>query len=400
MNNTRPTPVLPAQRAFTLVEVLVSMTVLSLLLVVLVQLTGATQKTYTSTVGKIEQFRDARQAFEAMTRRLSQATLNTYWDYYPPLTTSTSVPSAYVRQSELRFISGSTQTLLPNYTNRPTHAIFFQAPLGMVSDTADYHGLDNLLNTWGYCIEFGDDVANRPPFLTSLNPAPAAHYRYRLMELQEPSDSFSLYQKEAAMGNSSATPPIAGNPLYFSTTWFSDPSNSYLPLGAIPSGASSVSRPVHVLADNIVALILLPKLSREDQNSNQNSGTATGAYDDTSLCPYYLYDSTSTSNSDGSTLHNLATTAAALNPKNQLPAVVQVTMVAVDELSYARLQGTQTAAPSLFPSTLFGPQSASSTYTTDLQTLQNDLQTKRLNYRVFTTDVSIKAAKWSVNQTN
>ena len=395
MNLFPPKPDPRVSRAFTLIEVLVSMAILSFILVMLVQITSTTQKTFTSTVGKIEQFRDARQAFEAMTRRLSQATLNTYWDYYPPLTTANSVPSAYVRQSELRFVSGSTQTLLPDSTNRPTQAIFFQAPLGVVSDTADYHGLDNLLNTWGYCIEFSSDAANQPPFLTSMARPPVAHYRFRLVELQEPSDSFSLYLKEAALSNNSTTPPNVLNALYYTTSWFCDPSNSSLPLGQV----GATNRPVHALADNVVALILLPKLSKEDQNTTQNSGGSTGSYTDSSLSPYYLYDSTSTSNNSPN-LHNTATTDAALNPRNQLPPVVQVTMVAVDETSYNRSQGSKTTAPSLFANTLFGSSASSSSYTSDLQTLGNSLQSQRLTYRVFTTEVSIKAAKWSRNQTN
>jgi uncharacterized protein (TIGR02599 family) len=39
-------------------------------------------------------------------------------------------------------------------------------------------------------------------------------------------------------------------------------------------------------------------------------------------------------------------------------------------------------------------------YAQDLQTLQDNLLSKRLNYRVFTTNVSLKAAKWSRNQKN
>src|SRR5437867_2293961 len=79
---------------FTLVEVMVSMAILVLLLLVLVSITDATRKTWSYTSSKIEQFQDAREAFESITRKLSQATLNTYWDYDNPLT-----PTRYLRQS-------------------------------------------------------------------------------------------------------------------------------------------------------------------------------------------------------------------------------------------------------------------------------------------------------------
>ena len=382
------------RRAFTLVELLVSMVVLTLLLVLFTQLTTSTQKTIASTTGRLEEFRGARQAFEAITRRLGQATLNTYWDY--SYAAGNPNPTGYVRQSELRFISGSTVALgiapASNPLLRPTHAIFFQAPLGLVADTADYHGLENLLNTWGYCIEYSDDSQLRPGFLASLVQPPPLRYRFRLVELQEPSESFSLYQKEAALNTGTST--SGGNAAYTQKDWFTSA------LGNIPNSGDKNPPPrlVHVLAENIVALIILPKLTKADQK------TAGGVslYDDSSLSPYYLYDSTS---NNGQTSPNTSppdpdTPAARvdLNPKNQLPSVVQVTMVAVDEASFLRYQTSQrdrTAPPDFgFPS-----DARSINYNTDLQALQNTLQKSRLNYRVFTTTVSLKSAKWSRAQT-
>ena len=70
--------------AFTLLEILVSCAALALLLVFMVSITGMVQTTYRRTQGKAEQFREARVAFEAITRRLAQSTLNTYWDYHYP----------------------------------------------------------------------------------------------------------------------------------------------------------------------------------------------------------------------------------------------------------------------------------------------------------------------------
>ncbi len=146
---------------------------------------GQTGAAWRHTMGKIDQFRSARNGFEAMTRRLSEATLNTYYDYFDSNGNSstsgsyTGTPSYYGRQSELRFISGpglaGTATSTPP---RPTHSIFFQAPLGFVapvssSDTTytQYQGLNNLVNTWGYYLEFADDQ-QRPSFMSSVPPVP------------------------------------------------------------------------------------------------------------------------------------------------------------------------------------------------------------------------------------
>lgn len=377
--------------AFTLVELLVSMVVLTLLLVLFEQLTTSTQKTMSSTAARLEQFRGARQGFEAFTRRLGQATLNTYWDY--ARASSNSAPTAYIRQSELRFISGSTTALgiapADNPLLRPTHGVFFQAPLGVVANAEAYHGLDNLLNTWGYCIEYGDDSQLRPSFLASLNQPPPLRYRFRLVELQEPSDSFSLYQREAALSG--------GNSAYTGKDWFS------APLGDIPkaSDKNPPARPVHVLAENIVALIVLPKLTKADQKNAADQAP----YTDSSLSPFYLYDSTSTSNYSASSPNtsppepDTPRSRIDLNPKNQLPPVVQVTMVAVDEASFLRFQSYQPdqTQPPDFSS--FSSGASSSKYGEDMQALQITLQKKRLNYRVFTTNVSLKSAKWSRDQT-
>ena len=110
------------------------------------------------------EFRQARDGFDAISRRLSQATLNTYWDYDDP-----NVPTRYIRQSELRFLSGPTEGLAGatgGGRRWPTHGLFFQAPLGVSQPGADeLTGMTTLLNSWGYFIEFGSDTAFRPDIL-------------------------------------------------------------------------------------------------------------------------------------------------------------------------------------------------------------------------------------------
>ena len=73
-------------------------------------------------------------------------------------------PKDFVRQSQLRFISGPMAKLAQN-ANRPTHGVFFQAPLGFVEGVDDLGRLENLLNTWGYFVEVADDSDSRPAFL-------------------------------------------------------------------------------------------------------------------------------------------------------------------------------------------------------------------------------------------
>ena len=162
----------------------------------------------------------------------------------------------------------------------------------------------------------------------------------------------------------------------------------------------SSAPPAHILAENIVALIILPRLSEGEKDPQTSQ--AFNAYD---LAPKYSYDSTA-GNSNPS-----------LNPRNQLPPVVQVTMVAVDEASFKRLS-PDTTAPDFGLATMFLNASNYDTDMAQLQAnlLQHDYTTMvngtsktftptvsvgaPLNYRIFTSNVSIKGAKWSRAQTN
>jgi uncharacterized protein (TIGR02599 family) len=361
------------RRGFTLVEMLVAMSIVTLMLVMLLTISNNISATWKRTAAKTEQFREARMGFEAMTRRLSQATLNTYWDYDNP-----AAPTRYIRQSELRFISGPANSVISaGSTQRFSHCVFFQAPLGFTTNSA-YSGLENLLNTWGYYVEWNNDDQQVPDFIaTAANRNAQRRWRFRLMEFMQPADQMNLYHFTS--GLTSGTSGTPKNNSYTGTDWFSPAVNATPP-------------PAYVLAENIVALVILPKLAEADQQS--------GGYNDASLAPNYLYDSTGKSMS--------TTEKKDLNPTNQLPPVVQVTIVAVDEVSMIRyLSRTDPAnngnAPSLPIDNYF---SKADQYDRDLLVDPTDGSTslsevligEQLNYRVFTTSVVMKGAKWSREQ--
>jgi uncharacterized protein (TIGR02599 family) len=332
-NAARP---LRSRAGFSILEVLVASAVLALLLVAMLSMTDQVQKTYRSTLGKAEQFREARVAFESITRRLSQATLNTYWDYDSPTT-----PTRYLRQSELRFLSGQASDMLPAISSS-THAVFFQSPFGFTSNST-YGGMESMVNTWGYFIEFGSDEDLRPD---PVNKAGVREkYRFRLYEMMEPSESLSLYKYT---GNSAASKT------YKDKTWFTD-------------ALDKTNRSSRVLAENIVALIFRPL---DPSNA--------------SLTTDYTYDTAG----DGA----IATQTAS---EHQLPPYIEVTMVAIDEVSARRLENG-TAPPDLGLTGLF--QTASS-YEADLEKLRKYLSDndRKINYRIFTANVSIQGAKWSRN---
>ena len=332
----------PQSPAFTLVEVLVSATIFVVILGFMLRVSDQTSRIMRSTTGKVEQFREARTGFERITTRLSQATLNTYWDY-------------------------NNATLLGNNgtQTRVTHCVFFNAPLGLAATAAD-RVLGNALNTVGYFVEFADDSALRPAFVTSA--IVPLKWRWRLMEFAQPTEQFNLYSY-----TSGATGGVANSRTYNQTTWFNT---------AVNAGGFS-----RVLAGNVVALIITPRLSKVEELPLQ-----AGNPDLSPLAPNYAYDSTTTNASP------------LLNPKSQLPPIVQVTMVAIDEASADRLALNSTKANLLGIANKFAN---TANFTTDLSidstatdSLEKKLVSLKARYRVFTTNVHIRGAKWSRDQAN
>lgn len=352
---------LQANEGFTVAELLVASAILALLVVLLLSMVTQTSKTWRTTSGKIEEFRDARDAFDTITRRLSQATLNTYLDY-----DNATNPTSYMRQSELRFLSGPTATILGSLTlpnSTPAMSVFFQAPNGFSTNSSNFI-LQNALNTWGYFLEYSSDSNSRPSFLPIG--APPARYRYRLMELMEPTENLSIYNY------------TSGNRSYTNVDWVSN------------SMTLASNRPAHVLAENVIALIILPKLSPTDISTWNALGSN---YSAASLAPNYIYDSSTNLNSTTPVDPNLDT-------HNQLPPVIQVTMVAVDETSAVRFSNAYANLANASPQGYGNLFQTASNLPTDLTTLGSILTAKGMNYRIFTTDVMIKGAKWSGSQTN
>jgi uncharacterized protein (TIGR02599 family) len=391
-SSTRPT-------GFTLVEMLVSIAILAIIMVLMSSMLTQTQKAYTYNKSKTEEFREARTAYTALTGRLSQATLNTYYDYVDAngntraaaeaaggATAFNFIPVSYTRISELRYISGPGLAATAGGATLYTHSIFFQAPLGFSASPytaptgTTTQGMSNLLNTCGYYIGYGPDPRTYPTFATT-----APRSRFRLMELIEPTESLSIYTYTSGGVAGTAS---TGSPNYTDQAWFTNP------LGAATTEA-------HVLADNIIALVLLPKLSPADDPDANNPALA-----GTLLAPNYSYDTTKTGNVGNSP----GTNPGLLDSKNQLPPIVQVSMVAISEDSAKRIAANPAVLAALQGKIngLFTAANGAANLNADLRaapdgsanSLEQFLITNKISYRIFTSDVSIKAAKWSTSQTN
>lgn len=379
-------------RGFTLLELLLAVALLAFMVAVVSQMTQQTSQVWRSSVNRIQSFQEGRAAFESMTRTLNQATLNTYYDYYDGTNRPRNqlaaadraafVPVAYDRISDLHFISGQSVTLLaasPAPVNTQTHAVFFQAPLGR---SAAYESLRGALNACGYFLKFDSDAASVPdPVKKASGYKP--RYRYRLMEMTQRTERLGVYQ-----GAPTGT-----------QDWFVNQAD----------GAS------RVVAENVIALVLLPKLSAHDDlpsapgngvsmapSYNYNSRVPRGALEDPAwpgADPPFPGDSFPAYPSPG-------TKSVSASRHHQLPPLMKVVMVVLDEASARELQGDATTPPKVLDFSGAGLFRNAAALEADIKAVEDICNAapgnltknqQRLTYRVFSTEIIMREAKWSAN---
>jgi uncharacterized protein (TIGR02599 family) len=380
--------------AFTLIELLVSITFLVILMLVVTQVIGIVQRTWVRANSRVSQFREARKAFDLISQNLSQATLNTYWTNDLKQLSSDALgqaiqsPTAYKRQSELHFICGPTTQVLSGAsgTSYPGHAVFFQAPLGVVrtdtKGTVNTANLSNLLCGRGYFVEWGSDQYYRPTFLgqapyTQIVPV---RNRLRLMEWSPTAEMNGIYSSTFRDNLGSIR------------QWYQDQTTGAL-AGEVQSGDDTsaaagryFTRPI---AENILVLIISP----QTENTNTSSGVVSSSVYD--IAKNYLYDSALVGTASSAT--------SAQGTQHLMPPLLKVTMVALDERSGEILSSADNAATqSKVMQGLSALFTSASNYTADLEgtpdspgALKTLLLGAKLNYRVFTTTIALRQARWS-----
>lgn len=338
---------------FSLLEMLAASAVFLLLVGLVLKMTQATADSWTNSTGKTESFRDARAAFATITRAVGQATLNPYFDYADAsgkfrdqVSSGSFTPTQYIRRSDLQFVAG--KNLLGNTVqNSIGDAIFFLAPLGFTLD-GSYRNMDGFLNACGFYVFYGEDPSV-PAHLSGV--LPASRRKFRLMQFLQPTENLAIYDTSVTNGSAN----------WRNTKWFTD-------------ALARTSAPASQLAENVVALVIRPKASDTD-----------AAASNAILSPDYEYDSRD---------------AGSPASWNQLPPVVEVVMVVIDDTSALRL-GNGATPPDLGGNDLF--QDASK-LESDLAQLEKNLaavdgnaagNTIPLRYQVFRTEVALRSAKWS-----
>ena len=242
-------------------------------------------------------------------------------------------PTYYLRKSDLDFVIGQAGSATSGLpgTAGTGQVVFFQAPLNYVTNAATYTGTEALLNTVGYFVSFTTNSGIPAHIQTTSNP-----YRYRLMQMLVPSENNTIF---TATGD----------------TWFTD---------------SSYSSFVMPVADNIIALIIRP----------QDPSTTPA----TDITPDYSYDS----NSNAVAIPQIPTA-------KQMPPVLQVTMVAIDEASAKRLDTGSSTPPPVISSALSGKFQTVSNYSSDLTKLESQLTTAHVPYKIFFSNVPLRESKWT-----
>ena len=325
---------------FTILELLVAMAILSIMVVLMLGVLQSTSDAWRRNTERSKAFAASRAAFESMTRSISAATLNTYQDYYNsarqtrPSGSLTFVPAVYGRRSYLHFITGTNLDI-----GQKGGAIFMTVPFDYESNnTNDYSS--GQLNGIGYFVRFTTN---------SLWPAGVTNnpHRYRLMQFLQPTEQLMVM-----------------NTNYYTNVWFTTDVDANPPTNIFP------------IADNVVAFAVLPQLSDRENASGTNLST-NFSYNTRMTWP----------------------ASAANQPTNmhQLPPVVQVIMVVLDESSARRIENgptEPTAALGFNPASVF---TAPANLETDLKTISDALSAKRLNYRIFRSEIPIRSAKWTIN---
>ena len=241
--------------------------------------------------------------------------------------------------------------------------MFFFAPLGFSNGNATLSDLPNLLNACGYYVEFGSDANLRPAFLSSL----PNKNRYRLIENILPTQDFNT--------------SCGGYPAFTDTISTND--KLWITYGL--TGNNSVK---NVLCENIIALIIRPEVAEKDVSL---LGLPTAA--SYSLTGNYSYDSRKGESRPAVTSSDPSALQFA-----QLPPMLRVVMVAVDEKSAARLT-TGTTPPTEFqlnPGWFQNPANLDQ----DLADLEEQLIDAKVDFRIFNQVIPLRGAKFSAQQEN
>ncbi|MCB1209769.1 MAG: Verru_Chthon cassette protein C [Verrucomicrobiales bacterium] len=375
----RPTADPRQRRAFTLLELMLAITIFTMIGVVITNAISGTQKAWTKAHATAREFREARNALDTISRNVARAELNQEWvteDVADPLPSFS--PERWMRDSDMHFVCGPTNQLIPQVNNATSHAVFFQLPAGFtgaraVSETQSsttepvYDTLYGALNGWGYYIEFGEDPRTLPDYLRNRPGAggTSKKQRFRLIEFRQPSHEMTLFKMEP-----DGTEPLlktysSQEQLY---TWFREPIKN-------STNGKPEDRRTTVIAENILALVITPYQPPLDSQSVASATTY-------ALAPNYLFDSRRFQWQPSDPL--------AQSARHTLPPTLRLTVVAMDEARWESFSDVESVQIGLaLRDAISGLFSDPTRYEDDLKSIEEALEKRRIDYRILTSNISL-----------
>lgn len=199
------------------------------------------------------------------------------------------------------------------------------------------------------------------------------------MEFRQPTEYFQAYK----LGLRDLPNSTSRTQLY---RWFTEglySVNSEWNTQVQPSGTRGFFRTTRVVSDNIIAMILRPRAA----NQLQQGG---GGGNAVPIAPDYHFDTRRFQWEGG---------VASQQSRHILPPILDITFVAVDEnsfLQFAARENIRSAEddPVLVNESYFRQYAQ---FNQDLQNLEQDLQRRKLDYRIFTTSIRLRESRWQEN---
>ena len=141
------------------------------------------------------------------------------------------------------------------------------------------------------------------------------------------------------------------------------------------------------IAENVLAMILVPHTINTTSELVGNSTTQFVPE------PDYRYDTRK--------FQWAPADAGAARRRHQLPAMIQVTLVVTDEPSYQRFEetsGGQVAAAASVREVFNGKFTNHVQHDADMTAVEAALNARKLTYKILTTSVALRGAKWITDQ--
>lgn len=372
-------------RGLTLLELLLGMTVLSIIMITIGATMATMQNTWARTRSKADTYRSTRMALENMARRISQATLATRM-VQDDESTGTAGSPPYRPESDLHFVLGPAKTNkgLNMEGDVCGHGIFFQAPFGEPGDFKNntsatstpansFNQLSTTLCAWGYFVEYGEDRTAMPRFIQQDNNSEHRRYRFRLMELRQPAVDLELFKVD---GNQKPKYADQSPPKLYE--WFLNP-------------IKSSERPVSVVAENVVAVLFSPFDPQHNSTALGGNNSVLDTDPPFKITKNGLYD---TRRALWNATPGLNTNDYTWESLHHLPPGIRMTVIATSEDSWQRLiarrgEGEAGSIARSLMGTINGrfQDGTPNSFKRDLKGVEEVFYKNGIDFRVFTIDL-------------